>query len=40
MKNYLDGVFENGDGPSGMRLSVYCADQAAYNNEKVIHADV
>ncbi len=37
IKNYLDGVFENGDGPSGMRLSVYCADQAAYNNEKVIH---
>ena len=25
IKNYLDGVFENGDGPSGMRLSVYCA---------------
>ncbi|MEJ0081509.1 MAG: alpha/beta hydrolase [Puia sp.] len=37
IKNYLDGVFENGDGPSGMRISVYCADQAAYNNDEVMH---
>lgn len=37
IKNYLDGVFENGNGPSGMRLSVYCADQAAYNIDEVMH---
>jgi pimeloyl-ACP methyl ester carboxylesterase len=36
IKNYLDNTFENGNGPSGMRLSVYCADQAAYNDQPVI----
>lgn len=36
IKHRLDGIFENNDGPSGMRISVYCADQAAYNNQAVI----
>jgi pimeloyl-ACP methyl ester carboxylesterase len=36
LKKYLDDTFENGNGPSGMRLSVYCADQAAYNDQRVI----
>ena len=31
----LDGIFTQGNGPSGMRLSVYCADQTAYHSEKV-----
>lgn len=29
IRRMLDGLFENGNGPSGMRISVYCADQAA-----------
>jgi len=36
IKEILDGVFR-GNAPSGMRLSVYCADQAAYNNEAIMH---
>jgi pimeloyl-ACP methyl ester carboxylesterase len=36
IKRRLDGIFQNGDGPSGMRISVYCADQAAYHSEAVI----
>jgi pimeloyl-ACP methyl ester carboxylesterase len=36
IKDHLDGVFQHGAGPSGMRISVYCADQAAYNNQEVI----
>ena len=36
IKNHLDGIFQHGAGPSGMRISVYCADQAAYNNQDVI----
>ncbi len=37
IKRFLDGIFEYGNGPSGMRISVYCADQAAYNNGEVLH---
>jgi pimeloyl-ACP methyl ester carboxylesterase len=36
IKRSLDGLFEYGRGPSGMRISVYCADQTAYHSEKVI----
>ncbi|ADB38173.1 alpha/beta fold hydrolase [Spirosoma linguale] len=35
IKGMLDGLFANNNGPSGMRLSVYCADQAAYHSEQV-----
>ena len=35
IKQKLDGIFANGNGPSGMRLSVYCADQTVYHSEKV-----
>lgn len=37
MKQLLDDLFQYGRGPSGMRISVYCADQAAYNHESVMH---
>jgi pimeloyl-ACP methyl ester carboxylesterase len=37
IKRSLDGLFEGEDGPSGMRMSVYCADQTAYHDENVIH---
>jgi hypothetical protein len=37
VKSYLDGIFEDGDGPSGMRISVYCSDQSAYHSEAVLH---
>ena len=37
IRSSLDGLFENNNAPSGMRISVYCADQAAYNREDVIH---
>ncbi|GAB4022643.1 alpha/beta fold hydrolase [Spirosoma koreense] len=36
VKPHLDGIFANSNGPSGMRLSVYCADQTAYHSEKVL----
>ncbi len=36
IKDHLDGIFQQDAGPSGMRISVYCADQAAYNNQDVI----
>ncbi|RRB01154.1 alpha/beta fold hydrolase [Larkinella rosea] len=35
IKRLLDRTFEYGNGPSGMRLSVYCADQTAYHSEKI-----
>jgi pimeloyl-ACP methyl ester carboxylesterase len=37
MKERLDGIFQNNDGPSGMRMSVYCADQTAYHRESVLN---
>ncbi len=36
MKWRLNGIFNNPAGPSGMRLSVYCADQTAYHDEAVL----
>ena len=36
IKNLLDHILNNGGAPSGMRLSVYCADQTAYHSETVI----
>ena len=36
VKGMLDGIFATGNGPSGMRLSVYCADQMTYHSEKVL----
>jgi pimeloyl-ACP methyl ester carboxylesterase len=37
IRKKLDGIFDGDDGPSGMRLSVYCADQAAYHDEGILH---
>lgn len=36
IKQKLDGIFADDNGPSGMRLSVYCADQTAYHSENVL----
>jgi pimeloyl-ACP methyl ester carboxylesterase len=35
MLNYFNEFFRKNGAPDGMRLSVYCADQAAYHSEKV-----
>ncbi|GAB2777607.1 alpha/beta fold hydrolase [Rhabdobacter roseus] len=32
----IDNIFNKNPAPDGMRISVYCADQANYNNEDVI----
>lgn len=37
VKPHLDRLFSGGNGPSGMRISVYCADQTAYHSEKTVH---
>lgn len=38
IKGHLNYIFHDGDdGPSGMRLSVYCADQTAYHDERILH---
>ncbi|GAB4011782.1 alpha/beta hydrolase [Spirosoma migulaei] len=36
IKRTLDAIFEHNTAPSGMRISVYCADQTAYHSEKVL----
>ncbi len=36
IKDVLDHIFNYNNGPSGMRISVYCADQAAYHDEAVL----
>ncbi|GAB4047530.1 alpha/beta fold hydrolase [Spirosoma litoris] len=36
IKRTLDDIFEHDTAPSGMRISVYCADQTAYHSEKVL----
>jgi pimeloyl-ACP methyl ester carboxylesterase len=36
IKEVLDHIFNGGNGPSGMRISVYCADQTAYHDEAVL----
>lgn len=37
IKEILDDIFIGKPGPSGMRISVYCADQTAYHDEAVLH---
>lgn len=32
----IDHILRNGNGPSGMRISVYCADQTVYHDEAVL----
>ena len=36
IKDVMDHIFNKGNGPSGMRISVYCADQMAYHDEAVL----
>lgn len=36
IKDVVDNIFNGGNGPSGMRLSVYCADQTAYHSEAIL----
>lgn len=36
MKELLDHILNKNSGPSGMRISVYCADQTAYHDEAVL----
>lgn len=36
VKGVLDGKLSGYHGPSGMRISVYCADQTAYHSEKIL----
>lgn len=36
IKTFLDDLFRKNQAPDGMRISVYCADQAAYHSEEVI----
>jgi pimeloyl-ACP methyl ester carboxylesterase len=35
MLDYFNGFFRKNAAPNGMRISVYCADQAAYHSEQV-----
>ncbi|MEO8175004.1 MAG: alpha/beta fold hydrolase [Sediminibacterium sp.] len=37
IREVLDQILNQGNGPSGMRISVYCADQAAYHDEAIMH---
>lgn len=36
IKGVIDHLLNRNNGPSGMRISVYCADQAAYHDEAII----
>jgi pimeloyl-ACP methyl ester carboxylesterase len=36
MTRHLDGIFQHDIGPSGMRISVYCADQEGFSDQAVI----
>jgi pimeloyl-ACP methyl ester carboxylesterase len=36
VNNFLDELFKRNSAPDGMRISVYCADQAAYHSEKIL----
>lgn len=38
MREKLRHVFKGTNGPSAMRISVYCADQTAYHSEKVLQS--
>jgi pimeloyl-ACP methyl ester carboxylesterase len=37
IRRRLDNIFDPPDGPNGMRLSVYCADQTAYHEERILN---
>jgi pimeloyl-ACP methyl ester carboxylesterase len=37
IRGRLDNIFDGTAGPNGMRLSVYCADQTAYHDERILH---
>jgi len=37
IQNRLNNIFLKNIAPDGMRISVYCADQAAYHNENILH---
>jgi pimeloyl-ACP methyl ester carboxylesterase len=37
IRDLLDGIFRGHNGPSGMRMSVYCSDKMAYAREEIIH---
>jgi pimeloyl-ACP methyl ester carboxylesterase len=36
VKDVLENILNNNNGPSGMRISVYCADQTAYHDEAIL----
>jgi pimeloyl-ACP methyl ester carboxylesterase len=36
IRNYLEGNINDGGGSNGMRMSVYCADQTAYHDERIL----
>lgn len=36
IRHRLDNIFNKNPAPDGMRISVYCADQASYHSEEVI----
>lgn len=36
IKEVVDNIFNGSNGPSGMRISVYCADQTAYHSEAIL----
>lgn len=37
IKKRLDDIFNKNTAPDGMRISVYCSDEAAYHSEAIIH---
>jgi hypothetical protein len=37
LKERLDDIFNKNPAPDGMRISVYCADEAYYHNEDIVH---
>jgi pimeloyl-ACP methyl ester carboxylesterase len=37
IKKKLDNIFNKNTAPDGMRMSVYCADEAVYHKENLIH---
>jgi pimeloyl-ACP methyl ester carboxylesterase len=36
IKEVINNIFNGSNGPSGMRLAVYCADQTAYHSEAIL----
>lgn len=37
IKQKLDDIFNKNTAPDGMRISVYCADEAAYHSQDIVH---